>query len=768
MRTYNVGVSSPTKKCLIIRNAYSYDFGGGEKFPVNLAVELKNLGYEPIVVSRSKKLLDYAKDQNIAYKKGWWWARQDWSGTKTLLFPVYLVWQFLLTCWYIGLILKHRPAVVHPQSRDDFIAATFAGRLLRKRVIWTDHADLKYIYGNHKSYIKNPVGKLVYFASKFAGAVTLVSKSEHSLIAEVIGHEPPKNYRVIYNGAFNDGGKKLSQKKHNDILTFICTSRLVKAKGIKELIEAFIKLGSTNKKVQLLIVGEGPDSEYFNGMAKGYANIKLVGYSANVELLLAQSDIFVHPSYHEGFSLSLVEATRAGLPIIACNVGGNLEIVSNGKNGILIPPQDADSLFNAMHKLAQDKELRVTYGVAARETYEKSFIFENIVRNNFVKLYNNKKPFTLLFDANPIINGNKSGIGYYTYYLINALSARYPEDIRLVGHYFNFLGKKTSLNLPKGLNISYRQSRIIPGKVLSLTRKLHFQLPLEIFFKQRGDAALFTNFVSLPSILHTPTHIVVHDMSFEDVPDYVAAKNRDFLHTFVPKSIKTASKVLTISEYSKESIIRHYGVDPDKIFITPIPPEKRDNRPILQSIIKGKYILFLGNLEPRKNIINLVKAYEELDTAIQNEYALVLAGGVGWYFETTLEYINKLKATGLNIQLTGYVTDEQRESLYQNAHLYAMASHYEGFGMPILEAMSYGVPTVVSDIPVFKEVAGDAAIYFNKDDPESIASAITKVLKDDGLRKKLLTDGHTIAAAYSWSQVAEKVYDEIINPPATS
>lgn len=372
------------------------------------------------------------------------------------------------------------------------------------------------------------------------------------------------------------------------------------------------------------------------------------------------------------------------------------------------------------------------------------------------------KKIKILFDANPMINGSKSGVGYYTYYLIQALSDKYPNDVQLVGHYFNFMGKKRGLKLPQAPNISYKQSKIIPGKILSLTRKFHFQPPLELFFKQKGDAALFTNFVSLPSILHVPTYIAVHDLCFEDVPEYVAKKNRDFLHTFVPISIKKAEKIITISEFSKQSILRHYDVNPNKIFIMPIPPVQQtqpgDNIPIA-SIIKGKYILFLGTLEPRKNIINLVKAYEQLSTDIKKEYALVLAGGTGWYFESTMDYINKLMKDGANIQLKGYVSDDERVSLYKNASLFALASHYEGFGMPILEAMSFGVPTAVSDIPVFKEVANSASVYFDKDDPRSIATALTSALKDKVLRKKLVEGGYKTASAYSWEQVAKDVFD---------
>ena len=762
--TYNVVVSQLQKNCLIIRNAYSYDFGGGEKFPVNLADQLKNNGFNPVIVSRSQKLLDYAQQKDITYVKGWWWSRQYWSGKFIVLFPVYCLWQLALTFWYAKLILKYRARVVHPQSRDDFIAATIAGRLLRRTVVWTDHADLKYVYQNHRSLIKNPVGKFVYIISKLAHNVTLVSNSEYSLIQKSLGHQPPKNYRVIHNGISTSPHKlktRLAEDKNS--LLFVATSRLVNEKGIRELIEAFLVVQQEYTNAKLWLFGEGPQEAAFIKLAKSNSNIVFKGYPTDTEDQLPLCDVFVHPSYHEGFSLSIVEAAKAGLPIIACSVGGNTEIVKDGVNGLLIPAKDTASLSAAMLKLAADSSLRKTYGSAARSTFLKSFVFEDIVKNNFVKLYKNIKPLKILFDANPMINGSKSGVGYYTYYVIQALAQYYPDDVRLVGHYFNFLGKKKNLALPQAPNIRYVQSKLVPGKILSITRKFRFQLPLEFFFKQTGDIALFTNFVCLPSITRIPKYIAVHDMCYEDVPEYVAKKNKDFLHTFVPISIKKAAKVITISKFSKQSILKHYSVDPSNIVITPIPPEQQSDTAtkLAEPTVKGKYILFLGTLEPRKNIISLVKGYEQLPPKIKKEYALVLAGGSGWYFEETMNYINDLIIKGENIQLTGYVTDAQRVDLYRSASLFAFASHYEGFGMPILEAMSYGTPTAVSDIPVFKEVAATATVYFNKDDPASIASALASALTDKTLRTRIIDEGYKIAAAYSWDKVAEDLYKDM-------
>lgn len=371
----------------------------------------------------------------------------------------------------------------------------------------------------------------------------------------------------------------------------------------------------------------------------------------------------------------------------------------------------------------------------------------------------------ILFDANPMVNGNKSGVGYYTYNLIDALASNYPNDIELVGHYFSFLGKKDGADLPKAPNITYVRSRLIPGKILSVTRMLGLQPPLELFFRTKGDVALFTNFVSLPSTLNTPTLVTVHDLCFEDVPEYVAEKNRKFLHRFVPQAIKKSRKVLTISKSTQKAIQDKYGTAPEKFIVLPIPPE--EHRP-LEKVdlgtmgIQGKYILFVGTLEPRKNIIGLVKAYDALPKEIKQKYGLVLAGGNGWYIDETLDYIKTLQQAGNNIILTGYITDAQKSALYRSADLFVLPSHYEGFGMPILEAMSYGVPTAVSNIDVFHEVSGNASAYFDHKDPEAIARSISKLLTNQELLTEYAEKGKKRAASYSWPEVAKTLYNNLI------
>lgn len=367
------------------------------------------------------------------------------------------------------------------------------------------------------------------------------------------------------------------------------------------------------------------------------------------------------------------------------------------------------------------------------------------------------KPITVLFDANPLATPTKSGVGYYTYGLIDALAKKYPNDVVLIGHYFNFLGRKKP-DMPVHPNIRYRTSVLIPGKVLGALRRVGLQLPFELLIKSRGDIALFPNFVTLPTLQRIKKAVVLHDLCFEDHPEYLQPKNVSFLKRFVPGSVRSANLIISISNSTKGSIIKHYGVSEQKILITPIAPPTAEAKSVAASAdIPKKYILFVSTLEPRKNYLSLVEAYAMLPKNLREEYGLVLMGMPGWQTDEPLSKIEKLKSQGFNIALTGYVDEPTRVSLYQNASALAMPSHYEGFGMPILEAMSYGIPVAVSDIPVFHEVAGGAALYFDKDDADDIARKLEELLTDKNIRSQLIKNSRGQLKKYSWGEVADSV-----------
>lgn len=370
------------KRIALIRNSYSFDVGGAEIFPISLAGILNQHGYEPFILSANNKTLGMAKAAKLKTARSPWWSFQNFSGKFILLFPLYVLWQIYLTVWYLVFGLKNNVTVYHPQSRDDFISATFAAKLSGKKVIWTDHADLKYVFANHKKWYKNPVGKFVYIASKLADRIVLISYSEKKLIEDVLGKTLPAKYTVIHIGVVDT---YKPTKRSSDKVVFVTTSRLVKAKGIGELIEAFKLINDKNAVLKLC--GDGPDAAYFKSLANGVNNIEFLGHVKDVPQVLQNADVFVHPSYHEGFGLSLVEAEMCGLPIIACTVGSVPEIVKDGVNAILVQPKNVKELVEAIRSLARSQKLRTKMGQAGRTIYLDNFQLDKIVKEKFIPLY---------------------------------------------------------------------------------------------------------------------------------------------------------------------------------------------------------------------------------------------------------------------------------------------------------------------------------------------------------------------------------------------
>jgi glycosyltransferase involved in cell wall biosynthesis len=365
---------------------------------------------------------------------------------------------------------------------------------------------------------------------------------------------------------------------------------------------------------------------------------------------------------------------------------------------------------------------------------------------------------------------HKTGVGYYTEHLISNLAKYHGADMQLTGYYFDFLSHnhKQPPALPW---TKFKKISLVPGKLLSVCRRLHFQPPLEAFTAARSDALLFTNYVSLPTFSKRPAALCIYDLSFLDHPQYLQSVNLAYLQRFCPPSIKRADLIITISEFTKKRLQHHYPGLAAKIIVTPIPPAPIDSQAahpidselLAKGVQPGKYLLYLGTIEPRKNIQNLVRAYALLPDGIRKEYSLVLAGGKGWKDEEILQEIQRQTSAGAHIIQTGYISNEQKHALYKHAASFVLPSHYEGFGMPILEAMQHNTPVVVSDIPIFHEVAGDAAEFFDKDDPQDIANHIVHVLRDPALQNTLKKRAVRQLAAFSWKENAAEVYGELLD-----
>jgi len=371
-----------TKKIIVIRNAAKTDFGGAERMPVFIARELQKYGFEATILSGSEKLLHFAKQQNVRHLKTWWWPQQNWSGWRILLTPLYILWQFVLFFYYIGLFMKLKPSMVSLQSKDDFIAGTYAARALGIKVSWIDHGDLKAIWMNHNIWYKNPIGKLVYLASHSINTIAVASKNESQLISSNMPNNPVvEKFKIIYNGAFDQ------HKIANKNIDFISTARLVTDKGIGELIDAFTRIVKKYPHATLAIVGDGPERKKFKKLAEHVPGITFYGHQSNPLGFLQKSKIFVLPTHHEAFGVAIVEACMEGLAVIATKVGGIPEIIEDGKSGVLVPVKNVDSLYVAMEHLYKNAQLQNSLGKAARQRFLEKFNLDEIIRRDYASLF---------------------------------------------------------------------------------------------------------------------------------------------------------------------------------------------------------------------------------------------------------------------------------------------------------------------------------------------------------------------------------------------
>jgi glycosyltransferase involved in cell wall biosynthesis len=267
-----------------------------------------------------------------------------------------------------------------------------------------------------------------------------------------------------------------------------------------------------------------------------------------------------------------------------------------------------------------------------------------------------------------------------------------------------------------------------------------------------------------PPLCPCPVVVVVHDVSFARFPHLFPTALGLRLRALVPRSLRRAAHVLTISEFSKSEIVECFGIDPSRITVTPLAagPEfhpagelEQDGGEVTALGVSEPYVLAVGNLQPRKNLLRLLAAYALLRDRGERDHRLVLVGQRGSYGGEIEMAIARLRLTE-HVVLTGYVSDAQLVALYRGASLFVYPSLYEGFGLPIVEAMACGTPVVTSNLASMPEVAGDAALLADPTSVDTLADAMSRVLSDSTLRARMRTDGLRRSAQFSWSRTAQQ------------
>ncbi|MDA3895780.1 MAG: glycosyltransferase family 1 protein [Desulfobacteraceae bacterium] len=375
----------------------------------------------------------------------------------------------------------------------------------------------------------------------------------------------------------------------------------------------------------------------------------------------------------------------------------------------------------------------------------------------------------IIVNATPLLNIS-TGIGRYFRSLYSEISLQYPElDIK----YFNGIGIDNKMpNSPEGksawsvaASIAWKLPSIFPylARVVMHEKRAKRFLRLSKGFDIYHEGGYFP----FKAAKNVKTIFTIHDISLKTLPGFHPKERVRFFNKYFENSLQNIDSIITPSEFSKKEIIREYprinnrinkrmntGIHPvhlgfDKhIFFR--QPEKTVDSLKIKLKLPEKYILFVGTSDPRKNIQSIIKAMAVLPESIK----LVCAGWAGW------SSIKGIQPAGTNMKdrifFAGYLTDTELAVLYSGARAFVYPSFYEGFGLPVLEAMACGCPVICSNTSSLPEVAGNAAMTCNPNDIHCLADSIEKVFASDGLYEEMSLKSLEQAKKFSWANAAEK------------
>lgn len=268
------------------------------------------------------------------------------------------------------------------------------------------------------------------------------------------------------------------------------------------------------------------------------------------------------------------------------------------------------------------------------------------------------------------------------------------------------------------------------------------------------------NFPLLP-INAKKTIVTIHDVNHIANPKQFSFLIRLWAKFLYENAVKRSDSILTVSEFSKSEIVKYLNIKKDKINVVFCGVNRsrfnsaEDNDKDLN--LPKTYFLFVGNVKPHKNLIVLLKAYNNLDNAIKDKYKLVILGAKEGFITKENKLFDFIESNNLNsyVHFTGYVLDKKIPAIYKNASVFIFPSLYEGFGLPILEAMASGLPVISSSNASLPEIAGDAALFFNPMDANDLLSKITNIVDNEDLKNELIIKGKKRIEKFTWDIVVE-------------
>ena len=365
-------------------------------------------------------------------------------------------------------------------------------------------------------------------------------------------------------------------------------------------------------------------------------------------------------------------------------------------------------------------------------------------------------------DGNEANVSEKVGVSVYTIKLLEYFQKKATKNQQFT----IFIKNKPNIDLPRE-NEFYKYAVVRGDFLWSQTF-----LPLELYKRKalgQSIQVFFSPAHYLPRFCPIPTVVTIHDLSFFYYPDEFLKKDLYQLKNWTKYSVEKAKKIIAVSNTTKKDIIKFYNIPEEKIDVIYNGYEKEihprgeaKKQPKLHlGGVKQKYILYVGTLQPRKNVGCLIDAYS-LFRNQRPEFKLIIVGKKGWLYEHIFKKVEDLNLKK-NVIFKGYVSDIELTNLYKNAFCFVLPSLYEGFGLPLLEAMRFGSPVISSFTSSLPEVGGDACIYFDPNSPQELSKKLQQLSDNRKLRSDLIKRGRERIKLFSWKKCAEHTLNLLLN-----
>lgn len=361
-------------------------------------------------------------------------------------------------------------------------------------------------------------------------------------------------------------------------------------------------------------------------------------------------------------------------------------------------------------------------------------------------------------NARLLLSENMEGIPRFTFETTRQMALDHPDDDFIL---FFDRNVKFDFNFPSNV-----QKIVIPLQARHpILWYIWFELLVPIYLKKHHIDVFYSADGYLSLRTDIPTVMVMHDLAYLHFPTHISFATLKFYQYFVPKYLNRADTVISVSEYVKNDIISRFRLGKNKVKVAynAISGEIQIKEDIVPAVIKSKlgnhpFFIYVGALHPRKNIIGLIHGFNLFNATQNGKYRLVLAGRLAWKTDDIKREIDAAE----DVIYIGMISESLKYQLLSKAEAMTYVSWFEGFGIPILEAMSSGCPVITSSVTSMPEVAGDAALLADPSDPDSISNAMQLVTGNVELRSELIKKGYKRVGDFSWKVSAEIIYDELI------